>query len=72
VGIPMLFLQGTRDRLANLEYLSPLCDSLGDRAHVHVLESGDHSFKPLKSSGRTQRDLIDEALTSVASWVDKL
>ena len=72
VDVPMLFVQGTRDRLANLDFLQPLCADLGDQASIHLLESGDHSFKPLKSSGRTQEELMDEAMSTVSGWVAKL
>lgn len=69
VPIPMLFLQGTRDKLADLTLLTPLCDALGARARIHVLESGDHSFKPLKRSGRTEEELLVEAADVLSAWI---
>ena len=72
VQIPMLFLQGTRDRLANLDFLTPLCRSIGEHAKLHLLESGDHSFKPLKSSGRTHQEVIDDAVNRLVGWLDML
>lgn len=72
IDIPMLFLQGTRDRLANLEFLEPLCASLGARCTLHVLEGGDHSFKPLKRSGRSLEEVLDEAVGVLADWITKL
>src|SRR5882672_1237658 len=44
VGIPMLFLQGTRDELADLQLLEPLCAQLGPRATLRPLQDADHSF----------------------------
>ena len=52
VSVPMLFLQGTRDKLADLELLRPICARLAGRATLHVVEGADHSFHMLKRSGR--------------------
>src|SRR5215471_833317 len=52
VKIPMLFLQGTRDALADLSLLKPVVKGLGRKAKLHVAEGADHSFHVLKSSGR--------------------
>src|SRR5437660_709288 len=52
VQIPMLFLQGTRDDFADLKLLKPLVQRLGERATLHLVEGGDHSFHVLKRSGR--------------------
>src|SRR5881275_1228069 len=60
VQIPMLFLQGTRDDFADLQLLRPVVNRLGERATLHVVEGGDHSFKVLKRSGRTESDAMDE------------
>ena len=69
VEIPMLFLQGTRDALAELKLLEPVVKSLGSRATLHLLEGADHSFHVLKSSGRNDREVMDEALDAFATWV---
>lgn len=71
-ALPMLFLQGTRDKLANLAMMKDVCNGLGARATLHLLDSGDHSFKPLKRSGRTQQQLIDEAAATLAEWIHGL
>jgi predicted alpha/beta-hydrolase family hydrolase len=60
VQAPMLFLQGTRDKLAELELLTPICQGLGARARLHVVEGADHSFHVLKRSGRTDAEVLDE------------
>ena len=72
VQIPMLFLQGTRDELADLELLEPLIARLGPRATLHLLEGADHSFHVLARSGRTDAQVRTEALTAMSSWVDGL
>jgi predicted alpha/beta-hydrolase family hydrolase len=68
VTIPMLFLQGTRDALANLTLLRPVCAKLGPRATLHVMETADHSFHVLKSSGRTDEQALRELAETAASW----
>lgn len=72
VGVPMLFLQGTRDKLAELELLRPVCDILRDRAQLHVIEGADHSFVVPKRLGRSDRDVLRELSASVAAWADRL
>jgi len=58
--LPMLFLQGSRDRLADLELLRPLCRAIGPRARLHVVEGADHSFRVLRSSGRSDAQALEE------------
>ena len=69
VEVPLLFVQGTRDRLANLDFLRPVVERLGPRAALHVVEGGDHSFKVLKRSGRTHEDVMAEVAGAVAGWM---
>jgi predicted alpha/beta-hydrolase family hydrolase len=68
VEVPMLFLQGTRDRLASLELLRPVVERLGPRATLHVLEGADHGFDVLRRSGRTPDDVLEEMARTVAAW----
>jgi uncharacterized protein len=68
VESPMLFLQGTRDALADLELMTPLCGRLGSRATLHVVEGADHSFSVLKRSGRSDAEVLDELALTVAQW----
>ena len=70
VDVPMLFLQGTRDPLANLGELRPVLEELGRHAQLHVVEGGDHSFHVLKSSGRTDAEVQGEICARVAEWID--
>src|SRR5260370_13345186 len=70
VTIPTLFLQGTRDALAHLTLLRPVCAKLGSRATLHVIETADHSFHVLKSSGRTDAQVLRELAERAASWAE--
>jgi predicted alpha/beta-hydrolase family hydrolase len=72
VNIPMLFLQGTRDGLADLSLLKPVIASLGAKATLHEIEGGDHGFAVLKKSGRTNEEALAEVLDTLAAWIDKL
>jgi hypothetical protein len=69
VTIPMLFFQGTRDTLADLTLLEPICSALGDRATLHVIDGADHSFAVLKRSGRTADEVFDEIGVTTAAWL---
>jgi uncharacterized protein len=72
VKVPMLFLQGTRDALADLSLLKPVVKSLGNKATLHLAEGADHSFHVLKSSGRNDREVLAEMLDAFVAWVDAL
>jgi len=72
VDLPMLFLQGTRDKLAELDLLRPLCDQLGDRVKLHIVDTADHSFKVLKRSGKTFEQVQAELAQTIASWASTL
>jgi predicted alpha/beta-hydrolase family hydrolase len=69
---PMLFLQGTRDTLADLNLLRPICADLGSRATLHVVDAADHSFHVLKRSGRNDKEILRELAQEVAAWARKL
>jgi predicted alpha/beta-hydrolase family hydrolase len=72
VALPMLFLQGTRDKLANLELLEPLLSAVRPTPTLHVVEGADHGFHVLKRSGRTDEDVLDELCDTFASWARAL
>ncbi len=72
VGLPMLFLQGTRDALADLDLLGPVVADLGGRATLNVVEGADHGFHVLKRSGRTDDDVVDELARTAAAWTAAL
>ena len=72
VKVPMLFLQGTRDTLADLKLLRPICNDLGLLATLHIIETADHSFHMLKSSGKNDADVLRELAQTTASWAENL
>ena len=72
VQIPMLFLQGTRDDFADLKLLRPVVSQLGERATLHLLQGGDHSFKVLKSAGRTADEVMTELVATIDRWATNL
>jgi hypothetical protein len=69
VKVPMLFLQGSRDDLASLELLRPLVKKLGARATLAVFEGADHSFHVPAKSGRTDAQVLSEALDALVAWI---
>lgn len=72
VSVPMLFLQGTRDTLADLTLLRPVCAKLGSRATLHIVPEADHSFHVLKKSGKTDAEVMTELAQMTAAWANKL
>jgi predicted alpha/beta-hydrolase family hydrolase len=72
VRIPMLFLQGTRDALADLAELEPLCAALAPLATLKLFEDADHSFHVPARSGRTDRQVRSDMLDVFAAWTDAL
>jgi len=72
VQVPMLFLQGTRDTLANLALIRPVCAQLAPRATLYVVDTADHSFHVLKRSGKIDADVLRELARTVASWADSI
>ncbi len=72
VGAPMLFLQGTRDRLVDLELLRPVCRALGQRCTLEVLDQADHSFRVPKRSRIDQEDVLDRLADTVLAWQEEL
>ncbi len=71
VQIPVLFLQGSRDALAELKLLKPLCAKVGKRAELFVVEGGDHSFHMLKSAKRSDEEALDALVEKAAGWIRK-
>jgi uncharacterized protein len=69
VQVPMLFIQGSRDALADLKLLKPLCAQLDGRAELFVVEGGDHSLHMAKRSGRTDSEVLDEVAAKTSSWM---
>lgn len=72
VAVPMLFLQGSKDKLAEITLLEPLLHKLGPRAALHIAVDADHSFHVPARSGRRDADVMAEILDAVAGWLGKL
>jgi predicted alpha/beta-hydrolase family hydrolase len=72
VRIPMLFIQGTRDKLAELDLLEPVVANLGERAKLHLVDAADHSFHVPARSGRNDRAAMEEVFDAVAAWLDTI
>ena len=71
VGVPMLFLQGTRDKLADLELLRPLLARVRPQPSLHVVEEADHGFHVPKRTGRSDDDVLDELCATFAAWSEE-
>ncbi|HSH90592.1 MAG TPA: alpha/beta family hydrolase [Ramlibacter sp.] len=69
VKVPMLFLQGTRDELADLELVRETTSRLDERATLHVVEGADHSFHVLVRSGRNDAQVREELLDTMVAWM---
>jgi uncharacterized protein len=72
VHVPMLFLQGTHDKLAELNLLKPVVEKLKPLAKLHLVEAADHSFHVPARSGRNDRAVMDEILDAFATWIDAI
>jgi predicted alpha/beta-hydrolase family hydrolase len=71
VDVPMLFLQGTRDEFAQLDLLQQVVNGLGDRATLHLIAEGDHSFNVPKRTGKTESDVMDELAQTIQQWAPR-
>jgi predicted alpha/beta-hydrolase family hydrolase len=72
VPVPMLFLSGTRDELADLGLLQTVCKQLGKRATLHTLDTADHGFRTLKRSRKSTEDVFVEMAGVVSTWAANL
>jgi len=72
IVVPMLFVSGEHDALAELDLLRPVVAGLGDRATLHLVAYADHSFKVAAKTGRTAADAEAEALDALAAWITPL
>jgi predicted alpha/beta-hydrolase family hydrolase len=70
VDLPMLFLQGTRDALAALDQLTPLCTQLGARATLRLFQDADHSFHVPARTGRTDAQVRADMLDALTGWIE--
>ena len=72
VTVPILFLSGTRDELANLDLLWDVCKNLGKQATLHTLDTADHGFRTLKRSRTSKEDVFVEMARVVRDWMSSL
>ena len=72
IRIPMLFLQGTQDKLAELKLLEPMVAHLGPSATLHLVQHADHSFHVPARSGRNDREVMDEILDEFVNWAETI
>jgi predicted alpha/beta-hydrolase family hydrolase len=71
VGVPMLFLQGTRDDLAYIDLIREVTGELGGRSTLHEIEGADHSFEVRKSAGRTSAEVRTALAQVIAQWIER-
>jgi hypothetical protein len=72
IRIPMLFMQGTRDSLAELTLIEPVVTGLGPSTSLHLVREADHSFHVLARSGRNDREVMKEILDTFSTWIGAL
>lgn len=72
VTVPMLFISGTRDALAELDLFEPVIKTLGKRATLHLLDTADHSYKILKKTRKSDEDVFAEMARVTAEWARTL
>jgi len=70
VQIPMLFLQGTRDTLASLDQIEPLCKKLGKRATLKLFTDADHFFHVPARTGRKDAQVLGDMIDAFVTWFD--
>jgi len=71
IGVPMLFVQGTRDAFAREDLIQGVLARLGERAERHLVEAADHSFGVRKSSGRSPADVAAEVRGALLDWLER-
>jgi predicted alpha/beta-hydrolase family hydrolase len=71
VKVPMLFLSGTRDALAEVDLLKSVMKALGTRATLSLFKDADHSFHVPKASGKTDAEVLAEVLDAAAEWMER-
>ena len=69
IQLPMLFLSGTRDGLAEQDLLTDVAAGLGDRARLHWLDTADHGYKVLKRKRSSEQDVFDELAGVAAAFM---
>lgn len=71
ISIPMLFVQGTKDTLADLDLLRGVTSDLGERAALQLIDDADHAFHVPARTGRKDAEVLETALDGVAAWISQ-
>ena len=69
IRVPVLFVSGTRDSLARREALTKAARAIKGTVSFHWIDTADHGYRPLKASGRTTDDVLDEVAAASVEWV---
>jgi len=69
IGVPVLFVSGTRDSLAGREALMKAARAIKGTVSFHWIDTADHGYRPLKASGRTTDDVLEEVAAASVDWV---
>lgn len=69
IQLPMLFLSGTRDALNRMDLFQPLVAQLGEKAHLHLLDTANHGYKVLKRSRVSEEDVFEEMIRVIDEWL---
>ena len=69
ISCPLLFLQGTRDELADVARMQTVVQRLGQRAALQLFDDADHSFHVRARSGRTDQQVLDSMLDAIVAWI---
>jgi hypothetical protein len=72
ISKPMLFHQGTKDKLADIEVINRVVDSMKNRARIHIIETADHGYKVLKRSGTSHEEVIQKMAKVTSEWMDEV
>jgi hypothetical protein len=72
IGLPVLCINGTRDALCDTGLMAQVVSRLGPNWHMHWIPGADHSFHVLKSSGRTDRDVLTDIAETTSTWAHAL
>ena len=72
VSVPLLFLQGTRDELADLRLIETVSAGVGSSATLRIFDQADHSFHVPARTGRTDREVLGELAAAIRNWIDAL
>ena len=70
ITVPMLFVEGTRDAFARWDLLTAVLERLGDRAALHRIEEGDHSFAVPRRTGLSNAGVEREIQAAILSWLE--